>query len=244
MSTATRGGLAVMLVAVLLGMVGDGLLRALPWGLNGAVWIGLLVALCGLLAWRLGLALAGGRVSVWALRSGFIALFAGSTWLLARLASRFYGPRAGVLAAFALNVSGYFGLAAGTFALPDGPLLFFWLLTLDRLASVPGDGARLGPWIGVGLAWGGALLSKYHAALLPLGAGLYLALEPSARPWLRRPGPYVALAVGLAVFIMWTIVGAIFTVPPPSSRWSFARWTGAGAVGGLIAGALAFIVHA
>ena len=53
-----------------------------------------------------------------------------------------------------------------------------------------------------------------------------------------------ALAVGLAVFIMWTIVGAIFTVSPPSSRWSFARWTGAGAVGGLIAGALAFIVHA
>ncbi len=68
------------------------------------------------------------------LRLGFIALFAGSTWLMARLTSRYYGPRAGVLAALALNATGYFGMAVGTIAQPDGPLLFFWLLTLDRLA--------------------------------------------------------------------------------------------------------------
>ena len=52
---------------------------------------------------------------------------------LARMTSRSYGPWAGFLAAFALNVTGYYGLAAATFALPDGPLLFFWLLTIDRL---------------------------------------------------------------------------------------------------------------
>src|SRR5204863_1253564 len=91
--------------------------------------------------------------------------------------------------------------AAGAFALPDGPLLFFWLLTLDRLAAAldAPDGA-VRPWLWVGLAWGGALLSKYHAVFLPAGVLLYMAVEPPARRWLRRPGPYLAATIGLLVF--------------------------------------------
>jgi hypothetical protein len=58
----------------------------------------------------------------------------------------------------------------------------------------------LWPWVGVGLAWGGALLSKYHAVFLPAGALLYIVLEPSARRCLRLPGPYLATAIGLVVF--------------------------------------------
>ncbi len=113
-----------------------------------------------MMAWveMAGLALLGtGTAAAWALRIGFIALFAGSTAILARLTSRRYGARAGFLAALALNVTGYYGLAASMFALPDGPLLFFWLLTLDRLtvALDDADSRRLTPWIPVGLAWGG-----------------------------------------------------------------------------------------
>ena len=151
---------------------------------------------------RVGVALAGGRVSVFSLRLGFVLLFGGSTWLMARLTARFYGERAGLLAAFALNVTAYYTAAAGAFALPDGPLLFFWLLTLDRLAVAvdAAEGAGNRAWAAVGLAWGGALLSKYHAVFLPAGTLLYLAVEPTARRWLRRPGPYLAVAIGLLVF--------------------------------------------
>jgi len=154
---------------------------------------------------RLGIALAGGTVSAFSLRLGFILLFAGSTWLMARVTSRLYGPRAGFLAALALNVTAYHGSAAATFALPDGPLLFFWLLTLDRLAVALDAPGTSRPWLGVGLAWGGALLSKYHAVFLPAATLLYLAIEPSARPWLRRAGPYIAVACGLALFspVLW-----------------------------------------
>jgi hypothetical protein len=147
-----------------------------------------------------GMALMGGRASELGLRLGFIALFAGSTWLMARLTTRSYGPRAGWFAALGLNLTAYHSFAAGMFALPDGPLLFFWLLTLDRLAVALESPEKLAPWLWVGLAWGGGLLSKYHAIFLPLGTLLYLALEPSARPWLRRPGPYLAVVVGLIVF--------------------------------------------
>ncbi|HWE38168.1 MAG TPA: glycosyltransferase family 39 protein [Isosphaeraceae bacterium] len=149
---------------------------------------------------RAGLTVVGDDTSAVGLRLGFIALFAGSTWLMARLAGRAFGIRAAWPAALALNVSGYFGLAAGTFALPDGPLVFFWLLTLDRLAAAFERPASLGRWAGAGLAWGGALLSKYHAVFLPLGAVLFVAVEPRARAVLRRPGPYLAGLLGLLVF--------------------------------------------
>ena len=153
-----------------------------------------------------GLALVGFHASVFALRLGIVILFAGSTWLMARLTARHYGPAAGWIAAFALNATAYYGVAAATFALPDGPLVFFWLLTLDRLLVALEEPARVGPWAWVGLAWGGATLSKYQAVFLPVATLAYLAFEPAARHWLRRPGPYLAFALGLLVFapvIFW-----------------------------------------
>ncbi len=192
-----------------------------------------------MMAWieLLGLSLPGAGASAWAIRIGFIAMFAGSTYLLARLTARFYGERAGFLAALALNLTGYYGLAASTFALPDGPLLFFWLLSLDRMAvalegganpslfppldgtdpslSSPSEGGARGgvpdrlpslPWLSVGVAWGGAMLSKYHGIFLPIGTLLYVLLHRPARRWLAQPGPYLAALVALAAFslvIIW-----------------------------------------
>lgn len=177
-----------------------------------------------MMAWvgMLGLSITGAAHAAWALRIGFIALFAGSTILLFRLTSRYYGEKAGLLAALALNLTGYYGLAAAMFALPDGPLLFFWLLTLDRLGlAVLGDradsgggppvlggnpardldrGHRLRYWLEAGLAWGGAMLSKYHAVFLPMGVFAYLLLDGRRRRQLLGPGPYLAIAVGSMIF--------------------------------------------
>jgi 4-amino-4-deoxy-L-arabinose transferase-like glycosyltransferase len=163
----------------------------------------------GLIA-ALGLKLAGGLSPVFGLRFGFIALFAGSSWLLARLTARCFGATAGVLAALALNGTVFYGLMIGTFAEPDGPLLFFWLLTLDRLwvALETPKSVRSSSWVWleVGLAWGAALLSKYHAVLLPVGTVLYLVVKPVGRRCLRQAGPYLAAVVGLGLFtpvIVW-----------------------------------------
>lgn len=155
-----------------------------------------------MIAWaqRIGPLVADARSSL-APRLGFVLLSAGSTWLLARLTARHFGDRAGVWAAVGLNATAYYGLAAGTFVLPDGPLLFFWLLTVDRLdVALEAPAGKVGPWAAVGLAWGGALLSKYHGILLPLGAVLAILGHPPWRIWLRRPGPYLALILGALLF--------------------------------------------
>jgi 4-amino-4-deoxy-L-arabinose transferase-like glycosyltransferase len=127
-------------------------------------------------------------------------LFAGSSWLLSRLADRAFGAWAAVMAVLALNSTVFFGLMIGTCAEPDGPLLFFWLLTLDRLLAAFDRPGKTWPWIAVGLCWGSALLSKYHAVLLPAGAALYLLLNKPARRCLTTPGPYLAGLTGMACF--------------------------------------------
>jgi hypothetical protein len=53
-----------------------------------------------------------------------------------------------------------------------------------------------------------------------------------------------AVAVGVAFFAMWVVVGVIFTFSPPSAKWSFVRWTAGGALGALIAGVIAVFAHA
>ncbi len=195
-----------------------------------------------LMAWieTASLRITGAPDSTWGPRLGFILLFAGSTALIYRLTERAYGPRAGFLAALALNLTGYYGLAASTFVLPDGPLLFFWLLTVDRLtvALQDRDGAGIGPWLGVGLAWGCALLSKYHAVFLPAAAGLYLLLDRRLLATLRRPGPYLAVLIGIALFSPVLVWNA-------RNGWASFLFQGGRAVGGirprpdLLAGAIA-----
>ena len=154
----------------------------------------------------LGLKVAGWASPILGLRIGFVALFAGSTWLMARLTARAFGAWAGVMAALALNYTTFYGLKVGTLSEPDGPLLFFWLLTIDRLMVAMEDPDRAWPWVGAGAALGAAMLSKYYAILLPAGFMLYLLARPAARRCLRARGPYIATAASLALFapvIFW-----------------------------------------
>ncbi|MBX5453502.1 MAG: glycosyltransferase family 39 protein [Acidobacteriia bacterium] len=142
-----------------------------------------------------------------AVRLPFIALFAGSQWLMFRFASRLYGAESGLWAAIALTLAPVFGLTTGGWVLPDGPLtaaLLAAALALQRaLAAKEG---RWGAWLGAGLFFGLALLSKYTALLVGLGALLYLLTTPDGRRWLARPQPYAAAAVAVIVFaptLLW-----------------------------------------
>jgi hypothetical protein len=156
---------------------------------------------------KAGLFLCGGNVNLLSLRLGYLLLFAGSTWILYRITSRWYGAWAGFYASLALNLSVYYSAVIGVFAVPDGPFLFFTLLTLWALSeALVGSPGKVRPWIWVGLAWAGALLTKYHAVFLPAAALVYVILTPQARRVLRSPGPYLAVALGSLAFcpvLLW-----------------------------------------
>lgn len=148
-----------------------------------------------------GLAVCGGAVNTFSIRLGFAVLSAGTSWLLGRWTGRRWGEWAGVYAALWWNLSPYYGIGAGGQVMPDGPFLFFALLTMFALhRAVVERPGKLLLWVWVGLAWGASLLSKYHAVFLPAGAVLYLLLTPSARRVLRSPGPYLAVLIGVILF--------------------------------------------
>lgn len=123
----------------------------------------------------------------------------GSLWLVHRLAWLLYADRR--IAARSLVI--VMGLpafnAVGMLALPDGPVLFFHLLFLCLFVSAVRTG-RTGHWLAAGLVLGLALLTKLTIVWTIAGCALFLAVSPSQRRWLRRPQPYAALLLALALF--------------------------------------------
>lgn len=140
------------------------------------------------------------------IRLPFIALFAGTTWMLFVLTRRLISAWAGFYAAVFLNVSAVFTISVGGWFQPDGPLMFFWLLTAWALARVmldedrtPSSASIWGWWLLIGLWLGLALLSKYHAVFLVAGAGLFALTRRAQWHWIGHPAPYVAMVLALVV---------------------------------------------
>jgi 4-amino-4-deoxy-L-arabinose transferase-like glycosyltransferase len=135
-------------------------------------------------------------------RLPFIALFAATTVLMYRLTRALFSAAAGLWAAVVLNLIPVFGISAGSWVLPDGPLLAALLgATLCLIAALSCCGrVAWGWWLAAGACAGLALDAKYSAALTILGVIGFMLSDPAGRRWLARPQPYVAGIVALAVF--------------------------------------------
>ncbi len=97
------------------------------------------------------------------------------------------------------------GFASGTLMTPDAPLVAAWAATLYYMerALIAGENTA---WLGMGIAFGLGLLSKYTLGLLGITALLFVILDPTARRWLKRLHPYLAAALALLLFspvILW-----------------------------------------
>ena len=161
--------------------------------------------------WLAHAAAAIGGESPLAMRWPFVMLFAITSWLLFQLTSRLFNSRAGVWAVLAAQLIPVFSLSAGSWVLPDGPLLCASIgaaLALSYAVPVAAarepDETRPGTWvswIALGVTLGCAGLSKYHAALLGAGVATFMVTDASARRWLTRPQPYVAVLIAMASVI-------------------------------------------
>ncbi len=156
------------------------------------------------LAWWLAWAathLAGSEAAI-VVRLPFIVLFALTTGLMYRLTAALWGARAGLWAAVVLNLIPVLSVTAGSWVLPDGPLMAALLgAALCLILALPANGrAGWGWWLGAGTCAGLALMSKYSAILTLCGAFIFLLSEPGGRRWLRRPQPWVAALVAGFLF--------------------------------------------
>ena len=139
-------------------------------------------------------------------RLPFVAIFAGTTWLMFRLTSLLFGARAGVWAAIALNAAPVFTAPDAIWVLPDGPLAFLMLGATTAVARVVFSQPRsIGAhWLLAGLLSGLALLTKYHGAFVLAGVFVFLLTQRASRNHLASPWPW--LAAGLAVILFLPVV--------------------------------------
>jgi 4-amino-4-deoxy-L-arabinose transferase-like glycosyltransferase len=140
------------------------------------------------------------------IRSGTLILFTGATVVLFGIGTRLFGPRVGFLTALtfvSLPVVSFYSWLMTT----DVLLLFFWALALYGLIrALQRD--RLGDWLLTGTAIGLGLLSKYTMLVFLASAALYFAWAPQHRFHLTRPKIWMALGLGLVIFLpnlLWNL---------------------------------------
>ncbi len=161
-----------------------------------------------LVAWLIGAgeAVAGhGMVGVRlaAFACGLATMF--FTW---RFALRLTDRTAAMMAAALAGVLPFFFFLAGLLMTPDVPLTAAWAAALYALhrALVGGESRA---WLGVGVAMGLGMLSKYTVALLVPAAVLFCLADRRARTWLARPQPWLAALIALVLFtpvIYWNSI--------------------------------------
>ena len=157
--------------------------------------------------WLAHAAAALGGESPIAVRWPFVLLFALSCWMLFLLTERLFGVRAGVWTVVAAQLIPVFSLSSGSWVLPDGPLLCASVgaaLALSHAIPVTSDvtprdetSHHWRSWLTLGVALGCAGLSKYHAALLGAGVVAFVLTDATARRWITRPQPWLAVTLAI-----------------------------------------------
>ena len=151
---------------------------------------------------RLGTSIFGD--TEFGVRFGTLMLAMGSTIILFVTGRLWFGLTAALWACLIFTLTPLYA-GIGFLATPDGPLIFFWLLTLYFLSKALLS-KRTGYWLAAGIGLGAAMLSKYPGLMLAPGLLLFLLRSPEHRFWLRRPEPWIALLIGMLVFtpvIIW-----------------------------------------
>lgn len=136
--------------------------------------------------------------SVLAYRLPFVAMGAGTAWLLYLIGARLGGARAGLWAMVLYLAAPHMFFGSGLFVLPDGPLdlagaVAGWLLVRMAGQARPPVWA----WAALGAALAAGFMSKYQSALIPFSVFVFMGVWPGRWRWLIQPGFWVGVVIAL-----------------------------------------------
>jgi 4-amino-4-deoxy-L-arabinose transferase-like glycosyltransferase len=144
-------------------------------------------------------------------RVPFVTLFLATGWVYYRFASTLFGAQSALIALFALNVTPFFFASAGSWIVPDGPLLFGLAVAAFGATRLffpkpPSKPLAWRFWLITGVGFGLAGLAKYSAALTASGLVAFVLLSPTQRHWLKHPAPYISAGIAFSMMtpvILW-----------------------------------------
>lgn len=121
-----------------------------------------------------------------------------TAWFSSRLTADLFGSKASLNALVLIATLPIF-FGAALVITPDAPLISCWAGTLFFLHRAL-MGEKSNAWLGVGICLGLGLASKYTIALLGPATFFLMLFDPKARRWFRKPHPYLAAGIALALF--------------------------------------------
>jgi 4-amino-4-deoxy-L-arabinose transferase-like glycosyltransferase len=143
----------------------------------------------------------GADVAYYALAQAVVLVAFVAVWATART---LVGATGALVAVLIIDGMHYFQYTAVKFN-HDVIQLPFWGLAGYAFHAALKRG-RIGHWLLLGFAFGGALWAKYFVVVLAAPYALFVLLDRDARRALARPGPWLAVAVALIVaapHIVW-----------------------------------------
>ncbi|MBI3418167.1 MAG: glycosyltransferase family 39 protein [Verrucomicrobia bacterium] len=115
------------------------------------------------------------------------------SFVLLQFLAREVSARAGFWLVMILGATPLLAIGATLMTIDPWSVLFWMLAMIAGWRAVKFDSTR--HWLAVGLWTGLGFLSKYTALFQLLCWAIFFAASPEARRQLRRPGPYLALAI-------------------------------------------------
>jgi hypothetical protein len=166
------------------------------------------------------------------IRAPIILAFALTQGFLYFIARDLINQRAALVSVFVAGISPM-ALAGGFLATYDPLVILFWTAALYFAARAVIFGNRAS-WLGLGIAFGLGLLCKHTMALFAPCLLAFL-LTSKHRAILGRPEPYLALALGLLLFVPnliwqdrhdWMTFGHLFNLTGKGTDHGFVRRLG------------------
>lgn len=159
-----------------------------------------------MVAWLIALGHAIGGDGEFGVRLG--AFFSGliAMGYLSALAGNLYDRATALRTALLLAILP-FSFVMGFLMTTDAPLIAAWAATLYYMERALLSNHR-SAWLGMGIAFGLGILSKYTLGILGVAALVFVVIDPISRRWLFKPHPYLAATLALILFspvIIWNM---------------------------------------
>jgi 4-amino-4-deoxy-L-arabinose transferase-like glycosyltransferase len=140
-------------------------------------------------------------------------------WAAWRMGRELVSPRAALLGAMLLECCTFYNYES-TILNNNTVLYAIWALDIWFLFRAL-ETKQNRYWAALGVCGGLGMLTKYTFAMLPLSMLAFLIANPQARLAWRRPGPYLAALIAMAVFAPHLYWGYANDFPPLT--WAAAR---------------------
>ena len=157
-------------------------------------------------------------------RLGSLIIGTVNIYLIYQIGTFIKSRTSGIIGALLLSSSFYSSIIVGTFILPDTPLSLFWLLSILAFVHFISDKKEY--WLMLfGLTVGFALLSKYQAVFLWVGAIIYFLIYN--KKTLITPKFWFSIFISILIFtpvIWWNLTSEYSGILYHSNRVGNGSW--------------------